>query len=186
MENDAELLAATARGDRDAFEALYARHGAAVLRHVERLLGARDEAQDVAQETFLRVWRKSSQWENRGSAAGWIFSIATNLSLNQLQSRRCREDRLREDVLAGVADTAREGPAEALLRAERIRAVREGVGRLSEEKRVVLALYLDEGVTLREIAEKLDLPLGTVKSRMHYAWRLLREGLDMEGEGRES
>lgn len=188
METDEELLERVGKGDETAFDAFYARHREQVLRHVERIVADRDAAEDVVQEAFLRVWRKGGQWERRGSARGWIFRIATNLSLNLLESRR-RAGRMNrastedeENPLSRIADSSDAGPEETLERNDRIRLVRETVGRLSEEKRQVLDIYLGEDLTLREISRRLGIPLGTVKSRFHYASRDLREWLDDQGE----
>ena len=82
-----------------------------------------------------------------------------------------------EDVFSRVADTMSVGPEETLFRNERLRLLEESVAQLSEEKREVLNILLSEDVTLRDISARLDLPLGTVKSRIHYASRDLREKL---------
>ncbi len=161
--------------------------GEMVLRHVRRLVGEDAAAEDVVQEAFLRVWEKAAQWERRGSARGWVYRIATNLSLNLLESRRRAGPRMRvftaddqdaEDILSRVADSPATRPEAVMERADRIRLVRETVERLSEGKRRVMNVYLNEAETQREIARRLDLPLGTVKSRFHYASRELRELLE--------
>ena len=188
MESDEELLERIGRSDRDAFDTFYGRHLEAILRHAERMVA--DAAEDVVQETFLRVWRKGGQWERRGSALGWVYRIATNLSLNLLESRRhAREARGRaaadgqdaEDLLVRIADASENGPEEILERADRIRLVRDSVSRLTAGKRRVVESYLDEAGTLAEVARELGLPLGTVKSRFYYASRDLRELLE-DGE----
>lgn len=186
MESDEELLERIGGGDTEAFDALHARCREAVRRHAERILCDADAAEDAVQETFLRVWRKAGLWERRGSARGWVLRIATNLSLDLLESRRRSgragrppaEEEDAEDVLSRIADCAEERPDRLLERADRIRSVRDSVERLPEGRRQVVDLYLREDVTLADIAERLGLPLGTVKSRFHYAARELRELLD--------
>ena len=91
-----------------------------------------------------------------------------------------------EDLLVRIADTPERGPEESLERADLIRLVREGVSRLTEGKRKVMESYLDEAGTLGEIARHLGLPLGTVKSRFHYASRDLREILDSRERWRDT
>jgi len=186
METDEELLGRIAGGDAEAFDRLHARLRDQVLRHALRIVADGDAAEDVTQETFLRVWRKACQWERRGSARGWILRIAANLSLNLLDSRR-RTGRLvrpasdeedAEDILSRIADSAGTGPLESLERADTRRLIRESVESLPEGKRQVMDLYLDGDVTLAQIARRLGLPVGTVKSRFHYAVRELRELLD--------
>ena len=188
MQSDEELLERIGGGDAAAFTAFHARHREPVLRHVCRVVGDPAAAEDVVQEVFLRVWGKAGQWERRGSAKGWVYRIATNLSLNWIESRRAarrvaqpsgEEDA--EDLLARIADSPEARPDAVLERAERIRRVREGVGRLSDGKRRVIDAYLDDAEARREIARRLGLPLGTVKSRLHYASRELRDLLgDMD------
>jgi RNA polymerase sigma-70 factor, ECF subfamily len=186
METDEDLLERVGRGDATAFDALHSRLRETMLRHVERIVDDGDAAEDVVQETFLRVWRKSLQWERRGTARGWVFRIATNLSLNLLESRR-RSGRLArtdageedmEDLFSRIADGAENRPEETLERNDRVRLVRDSVEHLSVGKRQVMDIYLREDATLTEIAERLSIPLGTVKSRFHYAMRELRELLD--------
>jgi RNA polymerase sigma-70 factor (ECF subfamily) len=193
MESDEELLERIGRSDQAAFDALYGRHREAILRHAERMVA--DSAEDVVQETFLRVWRKGDQWERRGSALSWVYRIATNLSLNLLESRRragaaspgpAQDGEAVEDLLARIADASESGPEETLERADLIRLIREGVSQLTEGKRKVMESYLDEAGTLAEIARHLGLPLGTVKSRFHYASRDLREILDGREEWRDT
>jgi RNA polymerase sigma-70 factor, ECF subfamily len=187
METDEDLLQRIGGGDEEAFNAFFARNREAVLRHVERIVVDGDAAEDVVQETFLSVWRNGRRWEHRGNARGWVFRIATNLSLNLLESRR-RSGRLTrpsvedgediEDLFSRIADSAEARPEGILERSDRIRLVRDSVERLPEGKRQVLEIYLKEDVTLGQIAKRLDLPLGTVKSRFHYALQELRELLD--------
>ncbi len=195
METDEELLERIGGNDEGAFDAFYARNREPILRHVQRIVVDENAAEDVVQETFLRVWNKAEQWQHRGTARGWVFRIATNLSLNLLESRRrsnllartcSEEDEDTQDLLLRIAETSDAGPEEALQRNDWIRILRDSVGRLSEPKRLIMDMYLDGEVTLREIARRLGIPLGTVKSRFHYASRELRELLDDSGEWRDT
>jgi RNA polymerase sigma-70 factor, ECF subfamily len=193
MPSDAEVLQRVGQGDVVAFDELYSRYHDPVLRHLTRIVGTAETAEDLVQETFLRVWTRAGQWQMRGSAAGWIYGIATNLALNALRSRRLDASRSmsgtepdEEDLLARVADSASCGPEQSALRNELIQLIRESVQALSEDKRAVLQLSLDHGITLAEISKRLGIPLGTVKSRYHFASRELRERMPREGQGRES
>ena len=188
MHTAAELLRRIGSQDEDAFEALYDRYYAPVLRQIRRIVRSEDQSEDVVQEVFLKVWRKSEQWKGRGSVASWIFRIATNLALNHLKSHRRRQNRRvpygmqdnNEDILSQIADTISLGPEETVCLSERLRFIDESVAQLSEEKREVLKIYLNEEFTLNDISARLDLPLGTVKSRFHYAVRDLRKKLKEE------
>jgi RNA polymerase sigma-70 factor (ECF subfamily) len=190
MQTDARLLGRIVKQDETAFDTLYNRYHDSVLRLARRIIRRADAAEDIVQEVFLRVWQKSGQWNGRGSVKGWILRIATNLSLNHLEVYRRkaqhqilynpRDDE--NDVLSRVADTLNAGPEETLHQQERLRFLEKSMAELSEEKREVLKILLSEDVTLRNISERLDLPIGTVKSRIHYASRDLREKLSNNEE----
>lgn len=188
MEKDEELLHRIAKRDTDAFDRLYAKYRSQVLLQVRRMVRDVDAAEDLVQETFLRVWRKSAQWRGLGSAAAWIRKIAVNLTLSYIDAaRRSRKletkrygEQTDEELLTRLADTASPGPDALYLRSEKIRQFQESLAGLSEQKREVIRIFLDEDVTWREVSERLDLPLGTVKSRVHYALQDLRKLLDKE------
>ena len=186
MQSDAHLLEEIGKRNESAFDTLYDRYHDSVLRLAGRIVKVSEVAEDVAQEVFLRVWRKSGQWDGRGSVKGWLLKIATNVSLNHLEALRRRSHRRinfptweeGDDLLSRVADTMNLGPEESFDRNERLRHIEESLSELSEEKREVLKILLSDDVTLRDISARLDLPLGTVKSRVHYASRDLRELLN--------
>lgn len=190
MQTDARLLGRIVKQDETAFDTLYNRYHDSVLRLARRIIRRANAAEDIVQEVFLRVWQKSGQWNGRGSVKGWILRIATNLSLNHLEAfrRKAHHQILynprdeENDVLSRVADTLNAGPEETLHQQERLRFLEKSMAELSEEKREVLKILLSEDVTLRNISERLDLPIGTVKSRIHYASRDLREKLSNNEE----
>lgn len=188
MEKDEELLERIGRRDADAFEYLYAKYRGQVLLQVRRMVRDVDAAEDLVQETFLRVWQKSDQWRGLGSVAAWIRKIALNLTLSYIDVvRRSRTvetkaygEQTDEELLTRLADEASLGPDALYLRSEKLRRFKESLGELSEQKREVIRAFLDEDVTWREVSERLDLPLGTVKSRVHYALQDLRKMLEEE------
>jgi len=102
MLSDQDLVERILERDAHAFEALLARYGDVIRRHLARLVGQDAAAQDLAQETFLRVWTRAEQWDGRGSFAGWLYRIATNLAFNYLRS----VGRRRELPLEGEDDEA--------------------------------------------------------------------------------
>ena len=186
MLSDSELIKRAADKDEVAFDELYRRHHRAVARQVGRLVTDPDAAEDLAQETFLRMWRNCGQWAGSGSVKAWLLRIATNLCLNHLKARNRVRSRVLsqasvedegEDLFARIADSMTPSPEAEFEASESLRALRAGIAELPEEKREVINMILSEELPLREISRRLDLPLGTVKSRIHYATRQLQDDL---------
>jgi len=187
MQDDRDLMERVQRErDASAFETLYARYQEAVQRYLVRMVRDEAAAGDLAQETFLRVWTRSGQWDGRGAFRAWLFRIAAHVALNHLRSvRRRREqplelpaDPLAEEespTPAWMIDAASLGPAGALELADRRERLFRLVEELPEEKREVARLAWDAEMDLREVAEALGIPEGTVRSRLHYARKRLRE-----------
>jgi len=193
---DAELVERVVNGDAGAFEALFARYQQAVLRHLTRIVRDGTVADDLVQEAFLRVWTRAEQWDGRGRFKAWLFRIATNLALNHLRSmRRRKQQPLEIPPDAGdtdedehvapswLVDASALGPDAIAQLAEQEARVRGLVDKLPEDKREVFRLAHEAEMPIREIAEQLGIPEGTVKSRLHHArkrlardWRRLREG----------
>lgn len=183
---DAELMDRIRSRDEAAFEAMLARYGEALRRYLQRTLRDEAAADDLAQELFLRLWQRADQWDGRGSLRGWLFRIATNLALNYLRGERRRPQQSLERTLGADVDMARgeaelpawlfdelPGPDELAERAEGADRLRAMVGALPASKRAVLQLVHDADLSLAEVAALLGVPVGTVKSRLHYAIRRL-------------
>ena len=176
-----------------ALEALFERYGEMIRRHLARMAGDSAVAQDLLQETFLRVWTRAAQWDGRGSFKAWLYRIATNLALNHLRSMRRRKEQPLE--IAGewdsdadeyvspawAIDAAAPEPEDVLEMAERHERYRRLVDRLPEEKREVLHLVHEVEMSLQDAADELGIPEGTVKSRLYYAkQRLAQEWRDLD------
>jgi RNA polymerase sigma-70 factor, ECF subfamily len=193
--SDQQLMQRVSERDAGAFEELCARHSEPLRRHLLRMLRDADAAEDVLQETLLRVWTHAGQWDGRGAPRAWLFRVATNLALNHVRALRRRPQQPlvlppdpseadEEPAIPGwMVDTVSLGPGEALELAERRDRLRRLVAQLPEEKREVLQLIHDAEMEISEVAERLGIPPGTVKSRLHYATqRLAREWRDAEEE----
>jgi RNA polymerase sigma-70 factor (ECF subfamily) len=188
--SDPELLARVQAGDRDAFEALWARHRGAVRRRLLGMLRDAALAEDLEQETFYRLWTRAAQYDGRGTVGGWLGRIATNLALNALRSARRRRraplappgpagDEDEADRIPGwMIDASAAAPDEVFERAERIDRLRRAMAELSEAKREVLRLVHEEDLRVRDAADRLGIPEGTAKSRLHHAMRALADRLD--------
>jgi RNA polymerase sigma-70 factor (ECF subfamily) len=193
--SDHQLMNDVSERDASAFEELCARYGQPLRRHLLRMLRDADAAEDVLQETLLRVWTHAGQWDGRGTPRAWLFRVATNLALNHVRALRRRPQQPlvlppdpseadEEPAVPGwMVDTVSLGPDEALELAERRDRLRRLVAQLPEEKREVLRLIHDAEMEVSEVAETLGIPPGTVKSRLHYATRrLAREWRDAKEE----
>ena len=142
-----------------------------------RMLGNRAEAEELAQEVFLRVHRAIGEFRGDAKLSTWLYAIASRLCLNRLTSGERRVVRLGEETLAWRA--SREvGPAEELERTELETALHRAIAELSEERRIVVVLRDLEGLSYEEIAAALELELGTVRSRLHRARMDLRDKLE--------
>lgn len=192
MLSDQDLVAHILERDAHAFETLFERYAEMIHRHLKRVVDNEAAVQDVIQETFLRVWTRAEQWDGRGSFVGWLYRIATNLAFNYLRSMRRR----REQPLEAQPDEDAAGPDyppawimdpspgpdavfESMERRERFQRL---VQSLPEDKREVLHLVHEMEMSIQAAAEKLGIPEGTAKSRLHYAKRrLARQWQDIVG-----
>jgi RNA polymerase sigma-70 factor, ECF subfamily len=173
----AELLRRLAdRSDIDAFQQLYQSFGPRVKSYMMRQGADADTAEELAQETLLAVWRKASLYaEDKGSASTWIYTIARNLRIDRL-----RREFAWQELPEGHDETASDDPApdEAVSDLERQARVRTALAQLPEDQHAVVSLSYLDGLSHSEIAEKLQLPLGTVKSRMRLAYQKIRETVE--------
>lgn len=161
------------RGDREAFEALFDEWHGDVYRWIVRIVRDRSAAEDLTIETFWRIYRSRATFDPSRSFGAWSRRIATNVSREHLARRRV-EVQLPEPL------PDRRG-ADPAVTADVRRRVRSAVARLPPKFRIVVMLALVEELTQPEIADALDIPVGTVKSRLFHALRLLRRKLRTSG-----
>jgi RNA polymerase sigma-70 factor (ECF subfamily) len=191
---DEELLADFQQGDAGAFERLLARHRAPLYTFLVRMLGDREKAEDLAQETFLRIVKGAQAWEQRSRFQSWMYAIARNLCTD-----RARRDRFRKtesldtepvegaggSILDAVADP---GPLpDQAADSERLRPLlQRALLSLPVDQREVFILREQAGLPFREIAEVTGANENTVKSRMRYALEGLRKALAAAGVDAET
>ncbi len=168
-------------GDAEAFAALYDRHSRAAFSLAYRMMGERQAAEDLTQEAFIKVWRGAASYRvGRGSVRTWILSIVHNRGIDQLRSRASR--RRTQDKVEASAPTSE--PSEAFAetwRNSQREQVREALNTLPQEQLEILELAYFSGYTHVEIAERLDLPLGTVKGRMRLGLQKIRDFFQARG-----
>jgi RNA polymerase sigma-70 factor (ECF subfamily) len=165
------------RGDSAAFETLVTTHQHRVFGVALRMLGSRADAEDVAQETFLRAHRALPEFRGDAKLSTWLYAIAARLCLSRLGGSQRRLVRADEEILARIPDGGAD-PGRVMEEEERGAALRRAITELSEERRMVVVLRDLEGLAYEEIAEVLGIELGTVRSRLHRARLDLREKLE--------
>lgn len=170
---DAALLARYARGDQAAARVLTARHAPRVFALARRMLGETAEAEDVTQETMLRLWRIAPDWEPERAALGtWLYRVASNLAIDRLRRRRPGST----EVLADLPDDA-PGAVRRLEARDRARALDEALGGLPERQRLALVLRHFEELGNPEIAEVLEVSVEAVESLLARGRRALARQL---------
>ncbi len=181
--SDDILLQQIAEGDTQAFGKLVVRYQRRLVRFAERMLGEADTAQDVAQETFLRLWRVRSRGPVQGSLDCYLLRIARNLCLDYLRARHATESL---DAKAELLPTTGGGLTNSVQAKALAEAVRRGVQALPEPQRAIFILSHYEELSYKEIAEIVGCPVGTVASRKYQAVETLRRRLKpwIEGEAR--
>ena len=181
--SDEELVEACQAGESSAFDLLVTRWEDKIRGACYRLLGSEEEARDAAQEAFLKAYRGLPGFKREARFSSWLYQIAVNLCRDRLRRRKGRSlvslDALEEvgPVIAGRGP----GAHDLVEQLDLCRAVRRAVGALSEEQREVLILKEYQGLTFLEIAQALDLPVSTVKTRLYRGLGQLRLRLEDQG-----
>ena len=177
---DGALVARARRGDADAFDELVRRYGDRIVNYIRAMLWQGADAEDVAQDVFLRAYRGLGRFKGQSSFKTWLYQIATNTARTHFAQRRNRpEDAVGsfsgDDLGAPVAVSRDDVEASVVLRDRLDRAL----AALPEDQRRVVVLRDVEGFEYKEIAEMLSIPIGTVESRIFRARQRLRELLSM-------
>lgn len=190
---DRELIVAWQAGDESAFEELIRRHESRVYRLLYRMMGNKEDAEDLTQETFLSLHRHGHRFRAEARFSTFVYRVAANAALNRRRSYgrgRARIDKLKTRQQAGDdLPSAPRNPEDATLGQELSGHVRDALESLSPSLRMPVVLYDIEGLAYGEIAKVLGIAEGTVKSRIHRARQALRDelkgllGSDPQAEG---
>ena len=182
--SDEELVTAFQSGNIPAFDQLVRRWDRRIQGAIYRLAGNRDEARDLTQETFLKAYRALGTFKKEARFSSWLYQIALNATRDRLRRRHRRTDLSLDDLDEGAERSLRDTSPSALERMESgdlARLVASAVASLPEEQREVVILKEYEGLTFPEIAEALDVPLSTVKTRLYRGLGQLRVRLERQG-----
>ena len=172
--SETELVASAQNGDRNAFSELVRVHAQGVLNVIYRLCGDAQLAEDAAQETFLRAWQNLAAYRPGTPLRNWLYRIAVNAGTDMLR----KEKRVLPDDIEDLDLTDGHPGLETLVsQNERTRLVQNAILSLPEASRAVLVLREYEGLSYQEISSTLDIPLGTVMSRLNYARNTLKAKL---------
>jgi RNA polymerase sigma-70 factor (ECF subfamily) len=175
VDDDAGLLRRIALGDGDAMASFYREHGRAVFAQVLLVVGERVLAEEILQDTMLAVWRGASSFRGESSVRSWVIAIARRQTRDRLRGRRLQ---IVDDAF--LADQPGPGPGPEVMALDRaaLAEVKGAIQGLAPAHREVLGLAFGSGLSLPEVADVLEIPVGTVKSRLAAARTALNRTLD--------
>lgn len=182
-EEDIQLIAEARQGSERAFRALMDKYQRPVFSICLRMVRNRDEAEDLAQESFIKVFAMLERYNSSYAFSSWLFKITSNLCIDFLRKRKIETFAMDEpiDVERGEIQRQYEAPdldpEQELMKNEKMRRLSTAIDRLPAHYRIMLILRHQENLSYEEIAESLDIPLGTVKARIHRAREMLKSSL---------
>ena len=183
---DVELMLATKAGDEGAFSVLVNRHRNSIVNLTYRYLGNRADAEDLAQEVFLKVYRARKRYEPKAKFTTWLYRVAVNASLNEVRNRKNRPTHgaapltgVDDDgFVPSLADGAAEAPPEGVERAELREQVRGAVDELPDRQRMALLLNKFHGLSYEELAETMEMTIPAIKSLLVRARENVRRRIE--------
>ena len=175
-EQDSQLMLAVAQGDQAAFTEIVTRHLTPVVHFAWRYMGRRSDAEDVAQEAFIRLWKHAPDWEDQGfSVRSWIYRIAYNLCIDELRKRKPVTP-VEDEVSLASADQ----PDEDLYRDQRQQQVAAALNNLPERQRTALVLCVYQGLSNKDAATVMEISIEALESLLSRARRMLRNKMTEE------
>ncbi len=179
MSNDCDLIRQLQQGKLEALGILYDRHRYLVYRTALAITNDVEAAADILQEVFLRLHRFSSRVDAERPLEPWLYRVTTNLAYTWVRQRRQWLKPL-EEIVEKLSSGKKQTPSALFDADEETQRVRKALASLPAHQRVVVVLYYLNDLSLQEIAQILDIPEGTVKSRLHYGREALKKSLNME------
>jgi RNA polymerase sigma-70 factor (ECF subfamily) len=175
---DRAALARLARGEAEALGEIYDRHGRLVYSLAIRILRDQGEAEDIVQDVFAQAWRQASRYDPaRATVLGWLLNLARSRSIDRLRARRARPEPTADDTALRDLPDSLVPADEQLAWAGQASQLRLAIDSLTVLQRTAIELAFYEGLTHAEVAERLELPLGTVKTRIRQGLLTLRDRL---------
>jgi RNA polymerase sigma-70 factor (ECF subfamily) len=174
--SDGDLIERLKQSDLDALGVLFERYRTRVYRTALAIVRDPAVAEDILQDCFLKVYANAKRIDTSRPLVPWLYRVTVNLSYSWLSRGKNRRTPL-DNVVDRLISPMRQAPDQLTEQTELRQNVRRAIGSLSIDQRVVIVLYYLNGLGLQEIAEILDLPVGTVKSRLYYARENLRARL---------
>ena len=176
-----ELIAKAKQGDMQAFEELILKHEKIVYNVALRMMNHSEDAKDISQEVFLKAYRNIKNFDERSMFSTWLYRITTNTCIDEMRKRKGKQNYSLEEELENedgsmqrqIADEG-DTPEESLMRGEEKGEILQALDTLSEEHRVAIILRDVKGLSYEEISEIIELPMGTVKSRISRARNQLK------------
>ena len=179
-ESDDVLMADVVKKDQGAFEELMRRHQGWLRSMLRGIVRDQNLAEDLAQEAFSRVYQHARSYQGKGSFIGWLRRIAVNLAKDSIRKLAKNRAVSLDDTASPEVVDPQPGPAAILGSNWLAQEVRAAIETLSEEHRAVVVMRFFDGNSLQEIAAELGCPVGTVKSRLHYALQHIRASVLIE------
>jgi len=181
--SDEELVEACLAGEDSAFDVLVGRWEKRIRGAIYRFIGSEDDARDLCQEAFLKAYRNLGSFKQEARFSSWLYQIALNLCRDRLRRRRGRTMVSLDELEEGGAAMTMPGPTALDLLQERdvSRLVAGAIASLADEQREVIILKEYQGLTFLEIAQVLDMPISTVKTRLYRGLDQLRSRLERQG-----
>lgn len=175
---DVSAVRRMASGDRDAVGDLYDRHARAVYSLALRVLRDEQDAEEVVQEVFAQAWRSAGRFDpTRGAVVAWLLMMTRSRAIDRLRTRRGVGQRVGDDDTLALMPASGVTPDASLLDAERVGRVRAALSELPVLQRMAIEMAFYEGLSHHEVAERLEQPLGTVKTRIRLGLMKLRDAL---------
>ena len=190
QEPDINDVRAAARGDHGAFERIVLLYQTYVYNLAYRMTFDKEEAADATQEIFLRIFRKLRQFDTSRAFSPWLYKVASSVCLNRVRADKRRREHFESlPAMEGEPGDSRPAPdpspVEQSTTRETAELVNRGIEELRPDYRIVVAMRYIEQLSYEEIAESLDLPVGTVKNRLFRAREVLKTALEESGVGPE-
>ena len=182
-DDDRELIERAKRGDERAFRELLRKYERPVFNICYRMVRNEQEAQDLAQDAFVKVFAMLERYNPSYAFSNWLFKITSNLCIDSMRKRRIATLPMDQPVTSDKGEYERQyesptdNPETVMMKGEKMGMLAEAIDKLPEHYRIMIVLRHQEDLSYEEIADTLDVPLGTVKARIHRAREMLKSRL---------